>query len=420
MCGMYSRQHMRIAFLCTSSLDDPSPRGRWLPVARELARLGHEPRLLLLHPTFDTFSQQEAGLLDKPDSSRIQTRSPASKTQIIDGVVCEHVAQMHVYGSPGQRRYFGGAELARVAASAARALYARAVAFQPDAIQVCKPQPMNGAAGWLAARRLGAPLFVDCDDYEVAANRTSAAWQRAGIRWCEDTLPAHAAAITANTRFLMARYRALGVPSRKIFYAPNGIAAADGPAPRQDIAAHTVIYVGAMNIQTHSVDVLLDAFALLQKELPAARLSMVGDGDDRPALQAQAARLGVAGAVAWAGRVPPAQARAMLARVTCSADPARDEPAMRGRSPLKIVESMAAGVPVVTSDVGDRREMLGDGAAGVLVAPGSPQALADGLRAVLTDAALREDLSRAALARADLYRWEVLAQEWVKAYASVR
>ena len=391
---------MRIAFLSTSSIEDPSPRGRWLPVARELARMGHEPRLLLLHPTYEAVRSLTSGL-----------------TAEIDGVVCEHVAQMHVYGPPGQRRYFGGAELLKVAANATRALYARAVALKPDAIHVCKPQPMNGAAGWLAARRLGIPLFVDCDDYEAAANRTSAAWQRAGIRWWEDKLPARAKAITCNTRFLMARYRALGVPSHKIFYVPNGIAGVDGPAPREEISANTIAYVGAMSIQTHSVDVLLDAFALLRQNMPRAQLRMIGDGDDRPALQAQAARLGVADAVAWAGRVAPAQARALLARAACSVDPARDEPAMRGRSPLKIVESMSVGVPVVTSDVGDRREVLGDGAAGVLVAPGSPVALADGLRAVLTNAALREDLSRAALARAEKYRWDILANVWAQAYS---
>ena len=44
---------MRIVFLCTSSLDYPSPRGRWLPLARYLAQVGHELHMLMLHPTFD-------------------------------------------------------------------------------------------------------------------------------------------------------------------------------------------------------------------------------------------------------------------------------------------------------------------------------------------------------------------------------
>ena len=40
---------MRLTFLCTSSLDYPSPRGRWLPLARELAAHGHDVRMALLH-----------------------------------------------------------------------------------------------------------------------------------------------------------------------------------------------------------------------------------------------------------------------------------------------------------------------------------------------------------------------------------
>ena len=386
---------MRIVFLSTSSIDDPSPRGRWLPVSRELARMGHEPRLLLLHPTFDAL---------------------AEKTHTLDGVVCEHVAQMHVYGEPGHRRYFGAAELAHVAARATRPLYTRAVSLQPDAIHVCKPQPMNGAAGWLAARRLGAPLFVDCDDYEAAANRASAAWQRAGVRWWEDWLPRRAKAITVNTRFLMERNRALGVPPQKMAYVPNGISAVEGAPPPEEMLPNTIVYAGAMSIQSHSVDALVDAFALLRQRLPQARLLMVGEGDDRAALQAQARRAGADDAITWTGRAPPAQARALLARAACTVDPARDEPAMRGRSPLKIVESMAVGAPVVTCDVGDRREMLGDGSAGVLVAPGSPAALADGLFAVLSDVALRQRLSRAALALAPRYLWSVLARDWANAY----
>ncbi|MDW8233248.1 MAG: hypothetical protein RMJ54_10740 [Roseiflexaceae bacterium] len=84
---------MRIVFLCTSSLDYPSPRGRWLPLARRLVRDGHEPHLLMLHPTFD----------------RLRVRQFDC-----DGVRCAYVGQMHVYGLPGERRHFGALELTSV------------------------------------------------------------------------------------------------------------------------------------------------------------------------------------------------------------------------------------------------------------------------------------------------------------------
>lgn len=89
---------------------------------------------------------------------------------------------------------------------------------------------------------------------------------------------------------------------------------------------------------------------------------------------------------------------------------------MRGRSPLKIVESMAAGVPVVTGDVGDRREMLGNGAAGVLVQPGNPEALANGMLTLLSDAALQTTLAQGARMQSRQFLWPALAEKWFSIY----
>jgi glycosyltransferase involved in cell wall biosynthesis len=177
-----------------------------------------------------------------------------------------------------------------------------------------------------------------------------------------------------------------------------------------------VAYVGTLSTVAHGVDLLLDAFAQVLSRLPEARLLLVGDGDDREALQRQAQMLGIASRTTWVGRVRPEVARHYLMTATCSVDPVYDTPAMRGRSPLKIVESLAAGVPVVTGDVGDRREMLGDGAAGVIVPPGSAEALATGLLAVLTDPGRRSDLAAGARAESERYRWPALAEQWRRLY----
>jgi hypothetical protein len=67
---------MRILFLSTSSLEDPSPRGRWLPLARELATLGYQPELALLHPTYDRLAR-------------------AHRRQVQGGVVIYYASQMH-------------------------------------------------------------------------------------------------------------------------------------------------------------------------------------------------------------------------------------------------------------------------------------------------------------------------------------
>lgn len=395
---------MRIAFVSTSGYDNASPRGRWLPIARELARRGDEAHLLLLHPTFDRIA-------------------PGEREFVVDGVRVAHVAQMHVYGLPGARRYFGARELAEVARRAALALEGETLRVQPDVIHVCKPQPINGYAGWRAARRLGRPFYVDCDDYEAAANRTTHPAQRAIIRWSEDALPRRAAGVTVNTHFLFDRCLALGVDRERLVHVPNGadpveLAQVRGLPPA--IAAlrgePVVAYLGTLSTVAHGVDLLLDAFALVSARMPRAHLLMIGDGDDREALQARAGALGIGAHVTWTGRLTPELAPRCLAVAACSVDPVFDAPAMRGRSPLKVVESLAAGVPVVTSDVGDRREMLGDGLAGVIVAPGDAAALAAGLLEVLTDADRQRELAGGARAQSARYRWPALAERWAAVY----
>lgn len=402
---------MRIAFICTSGLDNATPRGRLRPLARELVRLGYQPFLFLLHPTFDRL---------KADGRNF----------IVDGMHIVYAAQMHVYGLPGERRYFNPLKLAGVSLRATYMLTRACLRSRPDIVHVCKPQPINGLAGWLAARRLRCPLFVDCDDYEAEANRTSSALQRRIIAWWEDRLPRHAQGVTVNTRFLQARCIRQGVPPGHIAYVPNGadpVSSKDMDAMIAALPAEvqalrnfpTVAYVGTMSTIAHGVDLLLNAFAMLRERLPHARLLMVGDGDDRAALQAQAEALGIASSVHWTGRLTHLQARAHYGVAACSVDPVYDTPAARARSPLKIVESLAAGVPVVTGDVGDRREMLASGAAGVLVSPGDAQALAEGILTVLCNEALRLQLRAGALCRREHYRWDTLAAQWAGLYSCV-
>jgi glycosyltransferase involved in cell wall biosynthesis len=394
---------MRIAFLCTSSLDDASPRGRWLPIGQELAHAGHTPYLLMLHPMWDRLRQRSVRL---------------------GGVEGRYVAPMHVYGYPGARRYYGPLKLMGISLRAALALAAEAARLRPDLLHIAKPQPINGLAGLLAARLLGVPMLVDCDDYEAGANRFGAGWQQRIVQFCEDALPHQAQGVTVNTLFLQQRYRQAGIRANHIAYVPNGVSAAQfqrrPPGELQALRAAlglvghpTLIYLGTMSTIAHGTGLLLEAFRLVHRQLPHARLLMVGDGDDRASLAAYAAELGLGASVIWTGRVPASAARSFLALADASTDPVFDTPAMAARSPLKVAESLAAGTPVITGDVGDRRRLIGDGA-GHLVNPGDPRALAGGIALLLSNEPLRRQLAQGARARAETLRWERLARPWVE------
>ncbi len=393
---------MRIVFVATSSLLDPSPRGRWLPLGRELARIGHEVHLLMLHPVYATTPR---GVF------------------LRGGVHCRYVAQMHVRGYPGARRYYSGPALLAVAARGALALAAAAAALRPDALHIAKAQPINGLAGLLAARAVGA-LYLDADDYEAGANRFGAGWQARGVQFWEDRLPGLMRAVSVNTTFLADRF-VKSAPQTPVVLIPNG---ADPPArvlssaERSSLraalglgAAPTAVYLGTLSTIAHATPLLLDAFAEVLAQVPTARLLLVGDGDDAALLRGRAAALGIADALTFTGRVAPQLGHALLQCAEVSVEPVEDTPAARARSPLKLVESMACGVPVVSGDVGDRAATLGPDA-GISVLPGDASALAAGISALLGDPLRQQRGAAAAAERAQEYRWDRLAARWLALY----
>ncbi|WP_437967440.1 glycosyltransferase [Sorangium sp. So ce260] len=125
---------------------------------------------------------------------------------------------------------------------------------------------------------------------------------------------------------------------------------------------------------------LLAAFARLREVRPDAHLSLIGDGPLRPALEQQAARLGLGGAVTFAGT------RGDVAELLPAFDVFALASLTEGIS-LTLIEAAAAGLPIVATRVGGNPEILAEGETGLLVSPGAPETLAAALEAV----AVRED-----------------------------
>jgi glycosyltransferase involved in cell wall biosynthesis len=190
--------------------------------------------------------------------------------------------------------------------------------------------------------------------------------------------------------------------ARDVAVVANGITLPEqGPqAPKSGVALRTprgpftVLYAGRLRTRK-AVAVLLEAFARLLERVPEARLIVVGDGEQRPALEAQAARLGVAEAVAFEGGRPhgamPQYYRA--AGVFCL-------PSLYEGFPLAILEAMAAGLPVVATAVAGVPEAVADGVTGRVVPPEDAGALADALAELAADRARARAMGEAGRRRA--------------------
>jgi len=183
-------------------------------------------------------------------------------------------------------------------------------------------------------------------------------------------------------------------PSR-LRYVPNGVdvgrfaapATATGP-PGQSLVVGTVAALRAEK----NIGRLLRAFALATPG-SQTRLVIVGDGPERGALQAMAAELGVGGRVEFAGHV--AEPAALFQRFDVFAMSSDTE-----QMPLSLLEAMAAGLPVASTDVGDIRSMLAAGN-GAYVTALDDAALAAGLRGLIGQGAVRRELGAANRAKAE-------------------
>lgn len=149
-----------------------------------------------------------------------------------------------------------------------------------------------------------------------------------------------------------------------------------------------VIFVGRLAPEK-CIDDLLKAVA----QVPEARLSIVGDGPERPKLEALSRALNLGGRVTWRGYVPwgPGLLEMML-RSSVLALPSATE-----GLPLVIIEAMSQGVPAVAARVGGIPEIIEDGISGLLVDVHRPDQLAAAFRSLIAQPELRLRMARAAL-----------------------
>jgi glycosyltransferase involved in cell wall biosynthesis len=173
--------------------------------------------------------------------------------------------------------------------------------------------------------------------------------------------------------------------------------------------APTVVHLGRVR-KYKAIDVVLAAFDRVRREVADARLVVVGDGPELPALRRLAARLDLGRSVTFTGRMRADDVVDVLnrARVCVNASP-------KEGWGLTVVEANACGVPVVGSDRPGLRDSIRDGETGFLVPYGDVDAFAQKTLELLADPALWRRMSDAALAWAQSWPGETTAAEMERA-----
>lgn len=266
--------------------------------------------------------------------------------------------------------------------------------FAFDAIDGHYLYPDGVAAVWLA-RDYGVPVVLTArgsDTSQLPHYRIPGRLIRAAI--------ARADALIAVSAALKDGLIALGAPPEKVTVLRNGVGldvfrpVADRAAARAELGfdGPTLLSVGLL-IERKRHHLTIEALALL----PGHRLVIAGEGPERTALEALAARLGVADRVHLIGPVPHAR----LPLYYSAADVMVLASSREGWANV-LLESMACGTPVVATPAWGSREAIAAPEAGLVIDAATPEALAAGIRRVLA-AAPERDATRA---YAERFGWD--------------
>lgn len=322
----------------------------------------------------------------------------ARGTDVVDGVTYRRLLPGHV-ASDVERRIAQETDLLTEAARDAGA----------DVLHTTTPST-NGVLARAAARRLGIPwvyevrglpeeTWVASHGTPAARARAAASRRRALMQAKETELALAADAVVTLSGTMRDALVARGVPADHITVVPNAVPdsllAAQHPTPEAaraalGLPAGPAIGTVSSLVDYEGLETVVRTVATLRARGHDVTGLLVGDGVSRPGLARLARELGVADHVLLPGRVPPDVALTWLAALDVVLVPRRDHEVTRLVTPLKPVEAMAVGRPVVASALPALVEAVGG--AGLHVDADDMEGWADAVGALLDDAARRAEL----------------------------
>ena len=369
-----------------------APPVRLLALARELRRLGHSVEIVTALPNYPTGRILPA-YRGRVRLSETQDGFPVHRTWLWAakgaglGRVLNYVSFMGTALLP----------LRRVAEpdvifveSPPITLFLTALAYRrrfPRALLV-----FNIADQWIEAMR----------DFGVITNRRVLAGLARYARFCYARADLVTAATAGIVDDLVLRQ---GVPAGKVLLLPNGAdaaaaadnAAVDDAAVERLLEAHGLqrrrlaVCIGTHGY-IHGMETLLDAAACLT-DLPDVVVLLVGDGSEKAKLVELARARGLAN-VRFADPIPPAAVLPLYRRAFVGLSTLRDLPIAAAARPVRAVNAMAAGVPLVYAGAGEGADLVRHADAGIVTPSGDGQAVAAAIRELLADPARAQAMGK--------------------------
>jgi glycosyltransferase involved in cell wall biosynthesis len=216
------------------------------------------------------------------------------------------------------------------------------------------------------------------------------------------------AAVIVPSGFLEQVFARHGMPADVV---PNIVdTSAFAPRARAERGRHLIVTRNLEDI--YDIPNALRAFARIRVRYPDARLTIAGSGPRRAALEALARELHLHDVVRFTGRIDNERIAALYREADVLLNPATVD-----NTPISLLEAMASGVPIVSTNVGGVPFLVADGRQALLVPPRDPQAMAEAVLRLLGDAALADRLQAEGIAHAASFTWERVQPRLFQIYA---
>jgi L-malate glycosyltransferase len=174
------------------------------------------------------------------------------------------------------------------------------------------------------------------------------------------------------------------------------------------------VFLSNRNFESHyNVSCSLRAFSEIQREMPDARLTVVGDGPEREKLQSLAHHLRLRN-VEFLGRIAPEEMPAIYDKADVYINSSSVD-----NMPNSIIEAFACGLPVVSTNVGGIPYIVENGKTGLLVDEDDHRALADAALSLFADQEIASRLIAAAREEITKYSWQNVRKEWLQSYSEL-
>jgi glycosyltransferase involved in cell wall biosynthesis len=333
------------------------------------------------------------------------------RTEFIEGVEVHRVPVMR------QRQdYCSTLEMATFLISGAWHSLWQVREFQPDVVHIFFGIP-DGPIGWLLKRLYGLPYIISLRGADVPSDEVKRFAKqykvlRPFVRWLWHDADA-LVAVSSGLR----SYAKETAPDLPIQVIPNAIdlSAFTPPVQRETGGPVRLLYVGRFNV-FKNVETLIEAVGVLsQMEVGEFEMDLVGEGEQRPALERMVSELGLTRRISFVGWV----ARERIADYYRGADVFVTATTWEGM-PNTVLEAMACGLPIVGTQASGLCELVHDDLNGYLVPINDPTALAQALAGLINNGYERRRMGRQSRRLAEReFAWEYIAEQYVEVYEQV-